>query len=102
MTKDNTFGNLLQKLRQDKGLSQRQLANQVDVIPTYMSKIERGEFPPPSEKVIKKIASILDYDVDEFLAVADKVDSELLSIIKSSPKIYAAMLRTRKKDNNGG
>jgi HTH-type transcriptional regulator, competence development regulator len=102
MTKDNTFGTLLQKLRQEKGLSQRQLANQVDVIPTYMSKIERGEFPPPSEKVIKKIASILDYDVDEFLAVADKVDSELLSIIKSSPKIYAAMLRTRKKDNNSG
>ena len=99
MKRENPFGELLQRLRTNKELSQRQLALSLDVTPTYMRKIERGEFPPPSEALIKKLASILDYDKDELLALADKVDSDLLSIIKSSPKKYAAILRKRRVDD---
>ena len=48
------FGEKIRILREAKGISQRQLAMQLDITPTYMSKIERGEFQPPSEEVIKK------------------------------------------------
>ena len=96
MTKDeNEFGKLIRKLRQDMEISQGKFAKKLDITPTYISKIERGEFPPPSEKIIKLMAKILNYNIDKLLAYADKVDSELLSIIKSEPKLYAGILRRR-------
>lgn len=101
MNAKDKFGKLIKNLREKVNMSQRKLAMELDITPTYMSKIERGEFPPPSEEVIKNMARILNYDTDELLACADKVDSELLSIIKSQPKLYAAMLRKRRGDNEG-
>lgn len=87
------FGDKIKELREEAGLSQRQLAFKLDITPTYMSKIERGEFNPPSEEVIKNMALILNCDSNILLSYADKVDHELLSIIKSDPTRYAALLR---------
>ena len=95
------FGDKIKELREKQGFSQRQLAIQLDITPTYMSKIERGEFSPPSETVIKKMSKILKCDSDTLLSYADKIDQELISIIKSDPTRYAAMLRqmSQKGDN---
>lgn len=94
------FGVKIKELREKVGLSQRQLAFKVDITPTYMSKIERGEFNAPSETVIKELAKVLNEDVDILLSYADKVDNELLAIIKSDPKQFASMLRERAKKKN--
>lgn len=88
-----TFGERIKELREKKGISQRQFALALDITPTYMSKIERSEFSPPSEAVVKRMAIMLDVDCDELLSYADKVDSELLSIIKNETTKYAALLR---------
>ncbi len=93
------FGQKIKELRQKKGYSQRKFAMALGIIPTYMSKIERGEFPPPSEKVIKNMAKLLDQDSDVLLAYANKVDSDLLDIIKSDPAKYGALLRQAAKEN---
>ena len=91
------FGEKIKRLREDRNFSQRQFALQLDITPTYMSKIERGELPPPSEEVVKKMAQLLGCNSDELLADADKVDSDLLAIIKDNPKAVAALLRKREK-----
>ena len=91
--KSKRFGQYVKNLREQKGFSQRQFAIQLDITPTYMSKIERGEFPPPSEEVIKAMAKLLNHNSDDLLAYADKVDSELLAIIKQEPQRYAQLLR---------
>ena len=100
MTEEN-FGQRVRALREQAGISQRQFAFALDITPTYMSKIERGEFPPPSEAVIKNMANMLKVDCDELLAYADKVDSELLKIIKDEPQKYAALLRQWKQKDAG-
>jgi hypothetical protein len=33
--------------------------------PTYLSKVERDEFPPPAEDKVRKIAEIFGCDTDE-------------------------------------
>ena len=48
------FGARLRELRKQLGLTQRELANIVNVDFTYLSKIEGGTAPPPSEKVLLK------------------------------------------------
>jgi len=89
----NRFGIKIKALREEADTSQRQFAIALGITPTYMSKIERGEFPPPSEAVIKKMSALLNYNSDELLAYADKIDSELIEIIKQDPKFYAKKLR---------
>lgn len=94
-----SFGEKVRDLREKKGISQRQFALALDITPTYMSKIERGEFPPPAEAVIKNMAKLLEVNSNDLLLYADKIDTELVDIIKQDPNKYAALLRQwSKKD----
>jgi transcriptional regulator with XRE-family HTH domain len=74
----------------------RGMAKMIGVSPTYLSKVERDEFPPPAEDKVKAIAAIIKVAVDELLARAGKVASELSDIIKRHPVVLAALLRTTK------
>ncbi len=90
------FGEFVRRRRQEKGMGLRQMAKLVLVSPTYLSKVERDEFPPPAEDKVKAIAKLLEVDQDELLALADKVDSELSAIIKERPRQVAHLLRSTK------
>lgn len=67
------FGERLRELRKQRGLTQRDLAGVVGVDFTYISKIENGHMPPPSEETIIKLARALRVDADELLSLAKKV-----------------------------
>lgn len=64
------------------------------VSPAYLSKVERGEVPPPVEEKVRSIAEVLDCDPDQLLALADRVASDLTDIIKSHPRELAVLLRS--------
>ena len=66
----------------------------VGLSPTYISKIERGELPPPAEDRVKVIARMLGVDADELLALAGRVSTDLRDIIRQRPKELASFLRT--------
>ncbi len=73
--------------------SLRQVANRVGIEPAYLSKIERGLVPPPSERTIRLLAEELDEDCDVLLAMAGKVSTDLQEIIRKRPKVFADLLR---------
>ena len=73
--------------------SLRQVAERVGIEPSYLSKIERGIFPPPSEETIVLIAQELHEDKDVLLAMAGKLSSDLKAIITARPKLFAQVLR---------
>jgi transcriptional regulator with XRE-family HTH domain len=66
----------------------------VDVSPTFLSKMERGEFDPPKPEKIMKMAELLGVDADELLALAGRVDPELNEIIREKPGVLPDLLRT--------
>src|SRR3972149_10451633 len=68
--KKDSFGKRLKELRETAGLSQGELADKVGVSFTYLSKIENGVKPPPSEKGILKLAEALNCDKDDLMASA--------------------------------
>ena len=78
------FGKLIRRLRKKKGLSLRQLAEQVSVSFVNISHIENGRVET-TEKVIKELAKALDYDVDKLLAMADSINEDVKNIIKKPP-----------------
>jgi len=90
------FGEFVRRERKAKEIGLREMAKMIGVSPTYLSKIERDEFPPPAEDKVRKIATIIGCDADELLARADRVSSDLSEIIKRRPVQVAALLRTTK------
>lgn len=97
----NEFGEYLRKAREkrranDRSFSVRQVAARVGVEPSYLSKVERGQQPPPSEQTIALLAHELDEDPDVLLALAGKVSGELQSIIRQRPQLFAELLRQLK------
>jgi len=54
-----SFGKLLRDLRTRANLSQRTLAQQVDITASYVSRIERGEREVGSHSLALQIAKIL-------------------------------------------
>ena len=82
------FGSRLRQLRVGK-FNQRELAEKVGVDFTYLSKIENGKMPPPSEEVIIKLANELGADADELLQLARKVPEDIKTVINRSPGMPA-------------
>jgi transcriptional regulator with XRE-family HTH domain len=97
----SNFGDYVRKAREslqgeDSRYSLRKVAMTIGVEPSYLSKIERGEQPPPSEKTIVALAHELDLDPDVLLALAGKVSMELQAIIRKRPKLFAQLIRELK------
>ncbi len=92
------FGKRIRKLREkrykhDPQFSLRRFAVRVGMSPTYLSKVERDEFPPPSENKIKTIASALEVDPDELLALAGKISSDIPAIVRRRPALMSNLIR---------
>ena len=90
-----TFGQRLRELRKAKGMTQRELAQRAGIDFTYLSKLETGAMPPPSEKTILSLAEVLDADADELFGAAGKVPSSLLQGVDSE---MLKMLRSSRKE----
>jgi len=102
MSQPASFGTFLRECREakaasDPAFSVRKLAARVDIEPSYLSKIERNEQPPPGEGTILRLAESLGEDPEVLLALAGKVSSDLLSIIRKRPRLFADLLRELKK-----
>jgi transcriptional regulator with XRE-family HTH domain len=92
------FGAFIRRQREalDPKVGLRDMAKMIGASPTYLSKVERDEFPPPAEDKVRKIAQIIKCDSDDLLARAGRVSSDISDIIKRHPVELAALLRTTK------
>lgn len=98
----DAFGSYLRRRREllrrdDARYSVRQVAGRVGVEPSYLSKVERGDEPPPSEARIRALAADLGEDPDVLLALAGKVSSDLQEIILRRPALMAELIREMKR-----
>ena len=84
----------LRELRQVKNLTLRDLAKEVRVTFTYLSKIENqklsfGEYP--SDDLIVKLARVLDADPDELLLLAEKIPEAIRKRVLERPDVFRRM-----------
>ena len=98
----NSFGSYIRKKREalnaeDKSKSLRQVAIAIGVEPAFLSKVERDIVSPPSEGKIIALADVLNEDPDLLLAMAGKVSSDLLAIVKARPQLIGELLRELKE-----
>lgn len=86
-----TLGKIIQYLREEKDLDQKELAEKIGVSYSVMNRIELGTRPARDEE-LKKIAEVLDVSVDYLLGRSDirnpytEVDEFLLKLKEEAKK----------------
>jgi len=91
--KGSSFGATVRRLREEQKIGLRKFAQMVGMSPTYLSKVERDEFKPPTEEKVRAIAETLGQDPDVLLSLAGRVSSDLADIIQRHPREMATFLR---------
>ena len=71
----------------------RQTAERVGLDAGYLSKLERGKVPLPSEEVIRRLAFDLDQDPDALLALAGYLPEDVCAIVMRRPILFAELIR---------
>ena len=80
------FGNKLKELRNKAGFTLRELAHRINVDFSYISKLENGQLPPPSEQVISRLAEVLDADREELIRLSGRVPADIAEILKNQAR----------------
>ena len=72
------FGDAIERLMNDLGVTYRGLAAKTDLSAGYLNHLVHGNRPVPSNDVIKRLANALDVDADHFREFRLRVISEKL------------------------
>ena len=87
------FGTNLRKLREAKGITLRQFAKDCELSATYLSRIEKEQFPPPSANTIQRIADQLGVDGDLMTLYAGKIPDWIKDLLSKKGDACVAALR---------
>ena len=100
MRNSHTFGDHIKTLRTARKIGQRELARTVGVSPSYLNDIESNKRPAPRKEIIKKIADILEANLENLYDLAgktkDKIPPDIPDIIKKNKEI-PSLLRVIEK-----
>ncbi|MFP4007356.1 MAG: helix-turn-helix domain-containing protein [Spirulinaceae cyanobacterium] len=93
------FGDLIRQARKDKGYSQRELAKQIGLDFTYLSKLEndRADYAP-KEDVIRAIARNLNLDQEELIFLAGRIPQQEEDVLRQNYKDMPLLFR-RMREN---
>jgi len=70
------IGFKIKKLREEKNLSQEQLANLLEISQSKLSKIENGRLKKIEMKLVLKFCKSIDINLDDFFENTDAVEIE--------------------------
>lgn len=81
------IGKKIRQIRIEKGFSQEELSEKIDISPRHMCTIENGKSFPSIETFVN-IAKILDININDFFNISvinqDTLRSEIYSLIQTS------------------
>ena len=93
----SNFGETIKKLRKEKKITLRDLAQQTGLEYTNISRIENGILPPPDDEKICKLARVLGADADKLILIAGRIpkdkqnklmrDNLFLTLVKRLPQL---------------
>lgn len=70
------IGDIIKKLRTEKGLTSKQLAELTNLTPAYLSMLENGKRNNPSTEILQSIASALNIPMSTFFDSEEKITNK--------------------------
>lgn len=89
---EGTFGQRLKKLRMDRKLSLKSLAQELKITLPYLSQIE-ADLAIPSEPLARAIAHFFDANEEELVFLARRVRKQLDELMEKFPNSTEAYFR---------
>jgi transcriptional regulator with XRE-family HTH domain len=79
MAQNETFGDVIRKLREEKGLPLRKVAAHLDIDPSTLAKIERNE-RSANKEIVEKLAQLFSINSKVLLVsfLSDKIAYEIM------------------------
>ena len=82
------YHRLLKEESMPEGYTLRWLATQIDVSPSYLSRVEWETVPPPSNEKIIELAEVLEINPDVLLSLAGRIREERRLLLT---KLFSAL-----------
>ena len=105
---NNKFGIYITEKRIEKEIGLREMADILDISPSYFSDIEKGRRNPPNLSKIQEIAQILklsvqetDYLIDIASETRGEIPMDLNDYIKENNIVKIALRKARKIEEKG-
>ena len=96
-----TIGQRIREIRKSRNLTQRQLADQIGINFTYLSRIENDRLDAdqtPREETLEKIADALESDPEELLLLARRIPDSFRTRILAKPGMFRRILKLSDDD----
>ncbi|MGH6879078.1 MAG: helix-turn-helix domain-containing protein [Rhizomicrobium sp.] len=97
--RDRKLGAELQRLRKEKGLSLRDVANQLGIKPPHLVRVESGE-TAITEEPLTKLCKILGADPEDILTFRGQVSEDFADIIAENPEPFNDLRKLVKTNPN--
>lgn len=101
VTASETIGQRIRRERLAREMTQRELADAVDVGVPHISKIE-ADRENPSDELLRRIAKVLKVDADELFIVARRLPEEIIDRFAADPTRAVVYLRQWPKSGGPG
>ena len=97
---ETTFGEIIRQARPMKGFSQKELAEEIGIDFTSLSRIEsnRANYPP-KESTIRALALNLSLDSEELIFLAGRIPQKDSELLKLHYKTMATLFRLLREDS---
>jgi transcriptional regulator with XRE-family HTH domain len=99
------FGGYIKRLREDRGLTLRQVEKKVKISNAYLSQVERGMRAIPTFKILEKLADVYGVSISDLTKRAEqeiskkKVDSKMQTVkVDFICRGYEKLNEEKKKD----
>ena len=92
VTTSETIGQRIRRERLAREMTQRELADAVDVGVPHISKVE-DDRESPSDDLLRRIATALKIDADELFIVARRLPEEMIEQLAADPTQAVLFLR---------
>ncbi len=96
-----TIGQRIKRERLARNMTQRQLAEAVDVGVPHISKVEAGR-ENPSDDLLRRLARVFKLDADELLLVARRLPERVIEDLAADPAEALVFLRTWREKRGAG
>lgn len=93
LDEQNKLGSFLKNARTDLQLSLNDLAEKADTTVTTICYLESGKMRTATEELLSRIATAMRLELDEVLALADKVPNDVKEKIRNNPKEICKKIR---------
>jgi transcriptional regulator with XRE-family HTH domain len=86
-----SFGRALREERRRRKLTLSHLASLSGMSASYLSRIEHGQLPPPSAKILHRLANALNIEVGALQAAAGLIPERVIAVLRDRPAVLTLL-----------